>query len=194
MFWAEKRWAHGSQRATKETHPPPGSALNRLKRRIWQPSRMHAAARLRRQGLEACRLLVQLVCNAEMECDASTCECLAIVWSVFLLCPYIEGSHFIRRTKHQELKWMMNLKEATKWLAQRRLQVMEFTIEVVCYLGLYHQATNALSELSQMCQEIQAIAQRSNLVFVVWYIWSRVSYNMDVRRGTVRTSSNIDVR
>jgi RNase H-like domain found in reverse transcriptase len=54
--------------------------------------------------------------SAERNYSTTEKECLAIVWAVLQLRPYLEGKHFFIRTDHHSLLWVLNLADA-----QRRL-------------------------------------------------------------------------
>lgn len=40
-------------------------------------------------------------------------ECLAVVWAVLMLRPYLEGSRFVVRADRQALQWELHLKDST---------------------------------------------------------------------------------
>lgn len=54
--------------------------------------------------------------DPEREYDTTHLECLAVLWAVFLLCPYVEGCRFTVRTDHDALKRILNL---TAWTSLR---------------------------------------------------------------------------
>jgi len=74
-------------------------------------------------------------------------ECLAVVWAVLLLRPYLDGVRFTVRTDHSALRWILNLNDTTARLTRWRLRLMEFEFEVVHRKGIKHQAADALSRL-----------------------------------------------
>jgi RNase H-like domain found in reverse transcriptase len=72
---------------------------------------------------------------------------LAIVWAVLQLRPYLEGKHFVIRTDHNSLRWVLNLAEAQGRLARRRLRLLEFDFEVQYAPGKEHHGADTLSRL-----------------------------------------------
>ena len=86
--------------------------------------------------------------SAERNYDTTERECLAVVWSVLLLRPYLVGTRFTVRTDHSPLKWLLNLKDSTGRLARWRLRLSPFDYDVVHKAGLKHQAPDALSRLT----------------------------------------------
>jgi len=52
----------------------------------------------------------------EAEKNYSTTEkvCLAVVWALFMLRPYVQGTRFIVRTDHSALRWMLHM-EGGPW-------------------------------------------------------------------------------
>jgi RNase H-like domain found in reverse transcriptase len=69
--------------------------------------------------------------NAEQNYSTTTeKECLAIVWAITNLRPYLEGVEFTVRTDHQALRWVMNLSDAQGRLERWPLCLAEFTFTV----------------------------------------------------------------
>ena len=81
--------------------------------------------------------------------SASERECYAVIWGVLSLRPYLEGGHFLVRTDHQALKWMMTVSDASARLMRWRLRLMECDYEVIYRPGRVHQVPDALSRLEQ---------------------------------------------
>ena len=84
---------------------------------------------------------------AERNYTTTERECLAIVWSILMLRPYIEGTRFTVRTDHDSLRWLLNLADASGRLARWRLRLAEYEYDVVHRPGIKHQAPDALSRL-----------------------------------------------
>ena len=74
-------------------------------------------------------------------------ECLAIVWAILLLRPYLEGQRFTVRSDRDSLRWVLNLADAKGRLAGWRLRLSEYDFVVEHRAGIKHQAAEALSRL-----------------------------------------------
>ena len=86
--------------------------------------------------------------QAECNYDTTNKACLAIVWAVLILRPYLEGARFLIRTDHDALKWMMNLTGASGRLLRWRLRLLEFDFIVTHRPGVQHKVADAMSRLS----------------------------------------------
>jgi RNase H-like domain found in reverse transcriptase/Reverse transcriptase (RNA-dependent DNA polymerase)/Integrase zinc binding domain/Chromo (CHRromatin Organisation MOdifier) domain/Integrase core domain len=85
--------------------------------------------------------------TAEHNYSTTEKECLAIVWAITHLRPYLEGVDFTVRTDHQALRWVMNLSDAQGRLARWRLRLAEFTFTVEYHPGAAHHAADVMSRL-----------------------------------------------
>lgn len=84
---------------------------------------------------------------AEKNYSTGEKECLAVVWAVQILRPYLERSHFDLYTDHQALRWIMNLYDAFGRLARWRLRLLEYDFTVHYRKGLKNQIADAISRL-----------------------------------------------
>jgi transposase InsO family protein len=85
--------------------------------------------------------------TAERNYSTTEKECLAIVWAILQLRPYLEGQHFIIRTDHHSLRWVLNLADAQGRLARWRLRLLEFDYEVHYAPGKGHHGADTMSRL-----------------------------------------------
>ena len=85
--------------------------------------------------------------DAERNYDTTHRECLAVIWAIMLLRPYLYGTTFTLRTDHDALKWLLNMDSATGQLARWRLRLAEFDYSVEFRPGIKNQAPDALSRL-----------------------------------------------
>jgi hypothetical protein len=76
--------------------------------------------------------------SAERNYSTPEKECLAIVWAVMQLRPYLEGNYFVIQTDHNSLRWVLNLSDAHGRLARWRLRLLEFDFEVQYAPGKEH--------------------------------------------------------
>ena len=75
-------------------------------------------------------------------------ECLAVVWAVLILRPYLEGTEFTIRTDHDSLKLLLNLSDATGRLQRWRLRLQQFEYVINHCPGVQHRAADAVSRLA----------------------------------------------
>ena len=94
--------------------------------------------------------------NAEKNYSTTEKECLAIVWAILHLRPYLEQQKFIIRTDHHSLRWVLNLSDAQGRLARWRLRLLEFDYEVQYHPGALHHGADMMSRLQS---ENPAIAE-----------------------------------
>lgn len=87
-------------------------------------------------------------CKAtEKYLDTTHRECHAVVWTVLLLQPNLEGLRFIICTDHHVLQWILNSAEASRHLGGWRLRIPEFDFKIVHWAGIKNQAADSSSRL-----------------------------------------------
>jgi RNase H-like domain found in reverse transcriptase len=85
--------------------------------------------------------------SAEKNYSTTEKECLAIVWAILYLRPYLEQQKFIIHTDHHSLRWVLNLSDAQGRLARWRLRLLEFDYEVQYHPGALHHGADMMSRL-----------------------------------------------
>ncbi|CDF40678.1 unnamed protein product [Chondrus crispus] len=84
---------------------------------------------------------------AERNYSVSEKECLAVIWAVQTLRPYLYGEHFIVHTDHSSLRWLMNVTDSSGSLILWRLRLSEFDFEIKYKKGKVNTKADALSRL-----------------------------------------------
>ena len=84
---------------------------------------------------------------AEKNYSVGEKECLAIVWAVQLLRPYLEGTHFDLYIDDHALKWMLSGSDHSGRLARWRLRLLEFDFSVAYKKGAKNTIADAISLL-----------------------------------------------
>lgn len=77
--------------------------------------------------------MVCFACGGEMrtkELHITELECYAAVLSVKRFRPYVEGLLFTINTDHACLKWLINHKDLSGWLARRSLKLQAYRFDI----------------------------------------------------------------
>ena len=88
--------------------------------------------------------------DAELNYSVSEQECLAVVWALTTLRPYLQGENFIVHTDHSSLRWLMNINDPSGRLMRWRLRLSEFDFEVQYKKGKANTQADALSRLQTL--------------------------------------------
>ena len=83
----------------------------------------------------------------EKNYSATERECLAVIWGLQTLRPYVEGTHILIRTDHAALRWLVTLKDPTGRLARWSYKLSTVDYEIIYRPGRQHQVPDALSRL-----------------------------------------------
>ena len=83
------------------------------------------------------------------ECKYATIEkeALAIKWAVQHFRPYLYGRHFIVKTDHNPLRWLMNMTESSSKLARWALMLQEYDFEIIHRRGSENANADCLSRM-----------------------------------------------
>jgi len=103
-------------------------------------------AQLDDNGAEyVCHYASRTLKGAEINYGISEKECLAMVWGIMLLRPYLHGTKFKAVTDHSALKWLMSIKEPTGRLERWSLYLQAYDFEIIHRSGITHSNADALS-------------------------------------------------
>ena len=89
----------------------------------------------------------RVLTSAERNYLTTERECLALIWSIKKLRPYLEGSSFRAITYHSALRWLQNLREPSGRLARRALGLQQWDVCIEHRKEAYHRVPDALSKL-----------------------------------------------
>ncbi|CDF35613.1 unnamed protein product [Chondrus crispus] len=94
---------------------------------------------------------------AERNYSVSEKECLAEIWAVQTLRPYLYGEHFIVHTDHASLRSLMNVTDPSGRLIRWRLRLSEFDFEIKYKKGKANSQADALSRLQTAGETVDEI-------------------------------------
>ena len=86
--------------------------------------------------LAPCGYYYRTLNPAEWNYSALEKECLAVVWAVLFLRPYLERVHFVIRSGQVALRWLLDLKNPSGRLERWGLRLEEFNFEILYRLGI----------------------------------------------------------
>jgi len=72
-------------------------------------------------------------------------ECLAIVWAIRKLKPYLEGYHFKVVTDHMALKWINSIESPSGRITRWALELQQYDFEIAYRKGQLKVVADALS-------------------------------------------------
>ena len=83
--------------------------------------------------------------DSEKKYSVTEKECLAIVWGVEKMRPYLEGYRFTVLTDHQSLRWLHSIKSPSGRLARWSIFLQQFDFEIKYRQGILNRVADALS-------------------------------------------------
>lgn len=82
---------------------------------------------------------------AEKNYSVTERECLAIVWGIEKMRPYLEGYHFTVITDHQSLRWLHSIKSPAGRLARWSIFLQQYDFEIKYRKGALNRVADTLS-------------------------------------------------
>ncbi len=98
---------------------------------------------------------------AEKNYSTTEKECLAVVWSVLMLRPYLEGTRFTVRTDYHALRCVLagSRTESHGRLERWRLRLLEFDFEVQYRPGRSHHAADVMFRMPTAAEDTDPIEE-----------------------------------
>lgn len=90
-------------------------------------------------------------------------ECLAVLWSIEKLRPYLEGSRFTVVTDHHSLVWLNNLQQPTGRLCRWAVKLQQYDFEIIHRKGKEHIVPDTLSRSVPLIDEIMVSTPSSEI-------------------------------
>ncbi|KAG5870186.1 hypothetical protein JTB14_032478 [Gonioctena quinquepunctata] len=96
-------------------------------------------------------------------------ECLAVLWAVEKLRPYLEGIPFTVITDHYSLVWLQNLKDPAGRLARWAVRMQQYDFKIIHRKGKDHVVPDALSRSVPVIDSINGQTEEEE-VQDKWYL------------------------
>ncbi|XP_050295859.1 uncharacterized protein LOC126735794 [Anthonomus grandis grandis] len=100
-------------------------------------------------------------------------ECLAVIFAIEKLRPYVEGSHFTVVTDHYSLKWLNSIKDPVGRIARWAVRLQQYDFDIVHRKGKDNIVPDALSRSVPVVDEVAPLndmsTNDSSFLIDKWY-------------------------
>ena len=129
--------------------------------------------------------------SAEKNYSTPEKECLAIIWALSILRPYLLGERFVVHTDQASLRWLLGITEPSGRLVRWRLRLSEFDFEVRYKKGKLNNQADALSRLRTL-GETEVDIDENVPCFIIEHTAVQ-NYNSNVD-STLNSNGNMDYK
>lgn len=116
-------------------------------------------------------------------------ELLAIQFAITTLRPYLYGTKFTVRSDHRPLVYLYNMKDPSSKLTRIRLDLEEYTFEIIHIKGKDNVVADALSRIS--IDDLKAVFDEEKSVSVMTRAQTRQAQQNDVNESKNGNDSSI---
>jgi len=118
------------------------------------------------------------ITEAEKNYSTTGTECLAVVWALFMLRPYVQETRLIVRTYHSALRWMLHMDRAHGRLARWRLRLSEIDSLDVTRAGAAYHSTDTMFRLATTALDTMPFPEEIPCLTLANYsrAWTMPSY------------------
>lgn len=109
-------------------------------------------------------------------------ECLAVVWALDKLRPYLEGSRFTVITDHYSLLWLTNMTDPTGKLCRWALKIQQYDYDIIHRKGKDHLVPDCLSRSVPKAEAVSTAPIQAGTVTDPWYLRMRQNVTRQPRK------------